>query len=92
MARAGLAAACPAAVPAYLLCWLPNQLQRAALTWRPLLPPCPALPCPAPSFPPRSDNLARLFDAAEERQLLLNLLLHCADISNPVKPAAIAEK
>ncbi|EFN56311.1 hypothetical protein CHLNCDRAFT_10254, partial [Chlorella variabilis] len=38
------------------------------------------------------DNLARLFDAAEERQLLLNLLLHCADISNPVKPAAIAEK
>ncbi len=32
---------------------------------------------------PRSDGLPRLFDSAEERQLLLNLLLHCADISNP---------
>lgn len=29
------------------------------------------------------DGLPRLFDSAEERQLLLNLLLHCADISNP---------
>ncbi|KAL4448605.1 hypothetical protein ABPG75_005824 [Micractinium tetrahymenae] len=38
------------------------------------------------------DGLPRLFDAAEERQLLLNLLLHCADISNPVKPTEIAEK
>lgn len=38
------------------------------------------------------DSLPRLFDSAEERQLLLNLLLHCADISNPVKPTVIAEK
>jgi hypothetical protein len=38
------------------------------------------------------DALPRLFDSGEERQLLLNLLLHCADISNPVKPSTIAEK
>jgi hypothetical protein len=45
-----------------------------------------------PPLPVCSGALPRLFDAAEERQLLLNLLLHCADISNPVKPAAVAEK
>ena len=35
---------------------------------------------------------ARIFATPEDRQGLLSLLLHCADISNPVKPAAIAEK
>ena len=34
----------------------------------------------------------RIFSSAEDRQGLLSLLLHCADISNPVKPAHIAEK
>ena len=34
----------------------------------------------------------RLFASPDERQLLLACMLHCADISNPVKPPAIAEK
>lgn len=54
---------------------------------------CFDLPSPlSPSAPCCSDALPRLFDSGEERQLLLNLILHIADISNPVRPAEIAEK
>lgn len=53
----------------------------------------PCLPrLPSHHSRPRSDGLPRLFDSGEERQLLLNLILHIADISNPVRPAEIAEK
>lgn len=36
--------------------------------------------------------LTHVFAKAEDRQMLLNVLLHCADVSNPVKPAAVAEQ
>lgn len=39
-----------------------------------------------------SEDNVPLFVTAEDRQLVLNVLLHCADISNPVKPMRIAEK
>ena len=35
---------------------------------------------------------AQVFKTPEDRQFMLALLLHCADISNAVKPFAIAEK
>lgn len=38
------------------------------------------------------EELPPLFGSAEERQLLHVLLIHCADISNPVKPTSIADK
>jgi hypothetical protein len=34
----------------------------------------------------------QVFKTPEDRQFMLALLLHCADISNAVKPFAIAEK
>lgn len=37
-------------------------------------------------------SLPTIFAAPDERALLLQLMLHCADISNPARPAAIAEK
>lgn len=40
----------------------------------------------------RSDSGLRLFTTPEDRTLLLCLLLHCADIGNPLRPAPIARK
>jgi 3'5'-cyclic nucleotide phosphodiesterase len=33
-----------------------------------------------------------IFESPEDRQLILNVFLHCADISNPVKPRHISGK
>eukprot|EP00891_Asterochloris_glomerata_P003139 jgi/Astpho2/3139/gw1.00051.251.1_t len=35
---------------------------------------------------------ARAFGSPEDRQFLLSLLLHCADISNPVKPPLLSRR
>ncbi len=35
---------------------------------------------------------ARAFGWPEDRQFLLSLLLHCADISNPVKPPLLSRR
>lgn len=40
----------------------------------------------------KSNESGNLFTSSEDRIFLLTVLLHCADISNPVKPANIADK
>lgn len=37
-------------------------------------------------------TIPNLFTTPDERQMLLNVILHCADISNPGRPGSIAEK
>lgn len=39
-----------------------------------------------------SENSQALFENADDRFFLFAMLLHCADISNPVRPLNIAEK
>ncbi|GMH46197.1 hypothetical protein BSKO_14165 [Bryopsis sp. KO-2023] len=40
----------------------------------------------------RTGDFTNIFSSAEDRVFLLNMLLHCADISNPVKPLEICKK
>ena len=40
----------------------------------------------------QSETVDALFDDPEDRLFLFALILHCADISNPVKPLSISEK
>ena len=75
--------------------WLPSpKTTRWGVQSLPTTHPPPTQPCSPPllsSLLP-SNDLPKLFATAEERQLLHVLLLHCADISNPVKPTVIADK
>lgn len=39
-----------------------------------------------------TEGAPEVFKTPEDRQFMLALILHCADISNAVKPLSIAEK
>lgn len=49
-------------------------------------------PPPASTSSSSSTTIPNIFNTSEERQMLLNVILHCADISNPARPTMLAEK